>query len=137
MKEFCQFNDDTGRVGCQFAAGKALGEVSSRAYDVSDQDLFSFCFIIPGHLLKLVRFGILLGWALWVIPDASEIRKNMWPAWVVPAVSHLLDCRVMGVGPVLFLLIGCFAERNLGLPPGPMCVLLQGITATPAVESSD
>jgi len=42
----------------------------------------------------------------------------------------------MRVGPAFALVLGCSAECDHGLPPGPMCVLLQGISATPILETS-
>jgi len=43
----------------------------------------------------------------------------------------------MRVGPTFALVLGCSAECDHGLPPGPMCIHFQGILATPIVETSD
>jgi len=59
------------------------------------------------------------------------------PVWVLAAVCHLLNCHVMGVRPAFALVLGCFAECNNGLPPGPVCVLLQRISAASITETSN
>jgi len=43
----------------------------------------------------------------------------------------------MRVGPTFALVLGCSAKCDYGHPPGPMCVLFQGASATSTIETSD
>jgi len=43
----------------------------------------------------------------------------------------------MRVGPTFAFVLGCPAECGHGLPPEPMCVLFQGVSAISCAEKSD
>jgi len=116
--------------------GKAFRKMSAHIRDVPDQVGSCFGLVVPSHLLEPVRSGVFLRRALRTISDTFKVQEDKWPVWVLPAVCHLLDCHVMRVGPAFALVLDCSAECNHGLPPGPMCVLLQGISATPIGETS-
>ena len=105
--------------------------------DVPDQVSSYFGLVVPSHLLEPTRSGVFLRRALRMMSDIFKVREDRWPVWVLPAVHHLLDCHVMRVGPTFVLVLGYSAECNHGLPPGPMCVLFQGVSATSNVEMSD
>jgi len=136
VEKFCYFYDDAGGIGCRSTQGETFRKISAQTRDVSDQDDSCFGLVMPSHLLEPVWSGVFFRRALRTVSDTSEVREDRWPVWVLPAVRHLLDCHVMGVGPAFALFLGCFAECNHGLLHGPVCVLLQGISATPIIETS-
>ena len=111
--------------------------MSVKSIDVPDQASSCFELIVPSHLLEPTGSGVLLRRALRTIPDEFKIREDRWQIWVLPAVHHLLDYHVMRIGPTFAFVLGCPAECDHGLPPGPMCVLFQGVSATSNEETTD
>jgi len=136
VKKLCYFDDDAGGIDCQSTLGEAFRKMSAHTRDVPDQVGFCFGLIVPSHLLEPERSGVFLRRALRTISDIFKVHEDRWPHWVHLAVRHLLDCDVMRVGPAFALVLGCPAECDHGLTPGPMCVLLQGMSSTPIVEIS-
>jgi len=60
----------------------------TQARDVHDQIGSCSGLIVPGHLLELMRSGVLFWLALRMVPNISEVFEDRQPIWVLPAVRY-------------------------------------------------